>query len=208
MYSVITHSRDNIVQADISTFPSHLFHHRSIILHIPQNTHSDPLTMLAQQYGFLIFTSLLNTIFAAPTPSADSTTTVPNLSTITHLGPISFPFPLDFTVLSFNYYEDPNCKTLLGSTNVSSIDLAAKTCFALPGNSLVFTYQLHQGTLSVYNPKEVNSKCFNRFIFMADGGIDSMQCIVMRLRIAISRQRGRQVKDTWAAMEGALGRAR
>jgi hypothetical protein len=121
--------------------------------------------MLAQQYGFVLFTSLLGTIFAAPAPVADSTTTIVKPASIaTHLGPISMPFPLYFTVLSFNYYEDTSCKTLLGSTNVSSFDLAANTCFALPGNSLIFTYQQHEGTLSVYNPKEVNSKWFNQSI--------------------------------------------
>ena len=118
--------------------------------------------MIARQYGFVLLTYLLNTILAipapAPEPDAATATLTAELATFTHIGPIRLPFPLDFTVLSYNYYEDSDCKIPLGSTNVSSFDLTANTCFALPGNSLIFTYQLHEGTLSLYNPNEVNSE--------------------------------------------------
>ena len=94
---------------------------------------------------------LLGIAVAAPAPTASETAS-PDF--LTPIGPIRF----DFTVLSFNYFEDYNCQTQLGNMNISALDLNANKCFALPGNSLVFTYLEHTGTLSYYNPNEVNSK--------------------------------------------------
>jgi hypothetical protein len=119
-------------------------------------------TMFLLRYGFVLFASLFSTILAAPAPVTNTTATADATPAIlTPIGPIRGPISLDVTVLSFNYYEDFECSTLLGNMNISSLDLADNKCFALPGNSLVFTYQLHDGTLSYYNPDEVNSKFLN-----------------------------------------------
>lgn len=97
-----------------------------------------------------LVTGLLGIAIAVPAPTASGTE---SLNIITPIGPIRF----DFTVLSFNYYEDYNCQTPLGNMNITTADLNAKKCFALPGNSLIFTYQEHTGAITYYNPNEVNS---------------------------------------------------
>jgi hypothetical protein len=104
--------------------------------------------MFPLRHRFLLFASLFSAILAAPAPVTSTVATA-------EANP---PIHFDFTVLSFNYYDDSSCRTQLGNMNISSLDLAAKKCFELPGNSLIFTYQEHQGTLSYYNPNEVNSK--------------------------------------------------
>jgi hypothetical protein len=113
--------------------------------------------MISRQHRFILLASLFSTILAAPapatTPPAKAAANPALLIPINH-PPINF----DYTVLSFNYYEDSSCGTQLGSMNISSLDLMAQKCFALPGNSLIFTFQQHEGTLSYYNPNEVNSE--------------------------------------------------
>jgi hypothetical protein len=116
--------------------------------------------MFAFRIPLLLVMSLIRTTLATPAPTATTTTIVTTAATPEFLTPIG-PIRFDVTILSFNYYEDFNCATLLGNMNISSIDLDRNTCFELPGNSLIFTYQLHDGTLSYYNPNEVNSKSSN-----------------------------------------------
>jgi hypothetical protein len=106
--------------------------------------------MFAPRIVVPLVVSLLGIAVAVPAPTASETAS-PDF--LTPIGPIR----LGFTVLSFNYYEDYNCQTQLGNMNITTADLNAGTCFALPGNSLVFTYQDHTGTLTYYNPNEVNS---------------------------------------------------
>jgi hypothetical protein len=107
--------------------------------------------MLARYAVLPFIVGLPGITVAAPAPAPTETAST---ELLTPIGPIRF----DFTVLSFNYFEDYNCQTQLGSMNITTFELNANTCFALPGNSLVFTYQEHTGTLSYYNPNEVNSK--------------------------------------------------
>jgi hypothetical protein len=106
-------------------------------------------SMFAAALGLIV--GLVGIAVAAPAP-VPSEGASPEF--LTPVGPIRFAI----TVLSFNYFEDYNCQTPLGSMNISGFDLNANKCFDLPGNSLVFTYQEHTGTLSYYNPNEVNSK--------------------------------------------------